>query len=210
MTDTTYEIEICNPHQQVLADGPEYRNILRVFLDVDGECYIEAYSKHSSENGAPVSIWDKRDLIWEQVASQGASHVVDLSALVKLREEIAPLIKTVADGHSTEWNGSNYVGCLTEEASDASDEIETLVSRCQWADDSITVWDAYDWIYDNKKQTIADLKLTASSTPVECAVAAIQLDKDAKQDGVILADTRECIDALVEELKEAAEAEKED
>jgi hypothetical protein len=208
MTDTPivpYEIDILSKHGEVHAHGSEWRNILTVELDEDGACTISVDSKHSSDNGVPFSVWHGRTLRWTNESSQGASAVVDGYALEALRDKIAPLISIVSIGHRTKWDGNNMVGRLTDEAAEASDEIENLVEACAWADDSIGFWDAYAWIADNKRQTIEDLKLTATSTDAEKAAAAETLTKEARSQDVILTNVESCIDALVEELQEDSE-----
>ena len=208
MTDTPiapYEIEILSKNGEVHADGSEWRNVLTVELDEDGDCTISVDSRHSSDNGVPFAVWHRRTLQWTSESSQGASAVVDRHALEALRDKIAPLIAIVSIGHSTKWDGNNMVGRLTDEAAEASDEIERLVESCAWADDSIGIWDAYDWVADNKTQTIADLKLTATSTDTEKAAAAEALTQEARSQDVILTNAVGCIEALVEELQESDE-----
>jgi len=44
---------------------------------------------------------------------------------------------------------------VTEDAGTASEEIEALIGAADWTDGDVMVWDAYDWIVADGRDTVA-------------------------------------------------------
>ena len=84
--------------------------------------------------------WHGRTLSWEVNPALSVDEINDLL------DEITPLLQTVHDGHDSEWDGSNYVGTLTEQARQASDEILDLCTGTLHQETAWSVWDAAEWL----------------------------------------------------------------
>ena len=62
----------------------------------------------------------------------GVDPYLTLKGIDKLHREIRPLLEEIAAGHSVEWNGSNNVGKLTDEADDARDRLDYMLHQTDW------------------------------------------------------------------------------
>jgi hypothetical protein len=54
------------------------------------------------------------------------SPYLSASEINKLMEELKPLALRVCEGYEKVWNGNNHVGSLTDDASEADEEMERL------------------------------------------------------------------------------------
>lgn len=63
----------------------------------------------------------------------------------RLLAEIAPLAQLVLDGYSCEWDGSNNIGELTDDAEVACEQIRGICDDIDDDDDCLKVWQAGDW-----------------------------------------------------------------
>jgi hypothetical protein len=145
------------------------------------DCYIwldghDVGASYNSEigNAIPMDVWHgttRRYFLRFVLSGQAANN---------LMEYLTPILQRVADGLSEEWDGSNYVGCLTDDAMIAESEIERMIDKWLDEDDALKVWDASDW-YQN--DTALDLGIRADMTNEECAVLAENLEQDALDSG---------------------------
>jgi hypothetical protein len=196
-------ITIKSENGELVGGGSEWKAELRLVLDEDGNTVLYVKDRHSSDNGTSSDEWHGRDQVWTN--RNPSCGVVDLEALEQLAKDVSPLLDRVHAGHNVEWDGSNMVGTLDDDAQEASELIEKLVMDCEWANDQIAVWDASDWIDSNWREVAADLKLTATSTQDEKNAAEKALDKMASGDNCRLLHTDIAIDWLVEKLQEEAD-----
>jgi hypothetical protein len=90
-----------------------------VFAELDLETG-ELSTRYNPEigNGVPMNVWNNRSM---RFYFAGIPTVARANAAMR---EVAPLAQRVLDGASVVWNGSNYVGRLTDAAEDAAEEIE--------------------------------------------------------------------------------------
>lgn len=129
-----------------------------------------------------------------------------------LAETLQPLLQRVVDGFEEVWNGSNHVGRLTQDASHAEYEIESVIDRLNQTDgDHVQVWDAAEWLagQGSGEEAARDLGVTADSTDEEIAALAQRLEEEADLDGVVLygdlaREIRDIRDAMKETTEEEA------
>ena len=67
----------------------------------------------------------------------------DLDSLLK---EISPLLQEVHDDHSVEWDGSNMVGRISDEAMDSYNKAKDI---CQEWEGSLQVRDVGEWLFNS-------------------------------------------------------------
>ena len=89
-----------------------------------------------------MEVWNGKAQQWRTVLSQGCRALPDVNAIEQLAEKLAPLLDRVRAGHSVEWNGSNNVGRLTDDAQEASEEIDAILTGSSWTDTERQGWDA--------------------------------------------------------------------
>lgn len=114
-----------NPPKPIYAPRSWEKALLRI---EDGSVRIVDRSYYGGD-GAPVKEWNREVLIFELASSYAGETKLDVDRLREDLEDggvLAGLLDRSIAGHTVEWNGSNYVGRLTEDARDASDEIQQL------------------------------------------------------------------------------------
>ena len=65
-----------------------------------------------------------------------------------LGDELPELLARIERGHSVEWDGRNYAGRFTDDASAAISEIETLAEDARILERLPQTWDAEEWFID--------------------------------------------------------------
>jgi hypothetical protein len=88
-------------------------------------CY---YADPEIGNGRSASVFHgvaRRWLIPEDLTARGYES---------LHSDIEDMLQRVSAGLTTRWDGNNTVGCLSEDASNASDELEEYLRNC-WQND---------------------------------------------------------------------------
>lgn len=197
-------------NSRVPLDGaPHCETQWRLSLDEGGTVQIYSRDYYGSD-GTPMDIWHRRTLEWgfRRRGDQSVTDAAELAADLAEGGVLRALLERVHAGHSVDWNGSNMVGGLTDDATEASDEIERLLDKYATDDTAPTVWDAYEWLTargSTKAETVLrDLGITADATEEEISVAAKDADSIAKGDDVELVDTEKAVRELIREVKEAA------
>lgn len=149
-----------------------------------------------------MSVHHRRDLQYGVTLSQGAAVLPSKNALLDLAEKLQPLVDRVHAGHEVDWNGSNMVGKLNEDAQEAEEEINYLFDRLapdEWTREGVVIMPADEWIHDTRFDDI-----TATMTDEELEAVAAEYERAAKRDGAYL------IGSVLEALKEAREELKSD
>lgn len=194
-------------NDEILAKGDdanEWSTCLRVEMDQDGEATIEVAEVHSSErNSTPMVVWHRQWLRWD--GDLGGSAVVDPDSLQRLATKLRPLLEIVAEGHTVEWDGSNHKGQLTDEAEEASDEIERIVMDWQWRSDVWSVWDASEWASAAWRDIVEQHNIRPGMTKDEIAAVAKALEVEAHGDNVVLQHTVGAIEWMIEKIEDEAE-----
>lgn len=111
-----------------------------VYLDEEGN--VRADYCGLIGGGQPMEVWLGRTLRWSVNPEVNGDHLAELLE----SDEVRALLERVHAGHSVEWNGSNYVGRLTDDARAASDELERIFEDETHNGDSGGVWEASEWI----------------------------------------------------------------
>ena len=136
---------------------------------------LAAYYNSEIGNAVPFSVWHGHDRrYW--VPSDASAH--DLNTLMA---EIAPVASRLYDGYESEWNGSNHVARLTEDAEEAELEIEAIIERFIWEESMrYDGWD--EWYVDNPMDVLSE---SESEDDFDNRTAA-----DLSSNGRVLVDTR--------------------
>jgi hypothetical protein len=199
------EITINASADEVLG-GPEWRPYLTLELTEGGEASLRTCDRHSSDNGTIFDVWHGRTCQWSASLSQGSYTLPDVSKIEAIAEQVKPLLDRVHAGHSTYWDGSNYRGRLTEDAEEASEEIDRIFEQADWYDESRAVWDAGEWIAGaGFLETAKEFGLTVASDAAAWEAAEKALIQQAESDSVVLVQMDKAIDRMKEALQEEAE-----
>ncbi len=135
--------------------------------------------------GTPMDVYHRRRLWWDVDPHLTGQAVADLLA------EIAPLAQRVLDGWTEDWDGNNNVGTLTEDAQQASDEIERLCIETATSDERVSVYQAREWISDYDWPSY---HWTGSAT---WQSVASEIEEEARGEGVLIDDdTAEALKTL--------------
>lgn len=200
------KIAICTEDGEVRGTAGEdtgWTAVLRVDLDEDGTALIAVDSVHNSDNGVPFHVWHRRTLRYTGEAC--SCGVVSEASLNELASKLSPLLDRVSAGHTVEWDGNNMKGQLTDDAQEASDEVDRIVNEWEWQSD-VEVWDAADWVFNSDwKATGKQLGLSANSTDEDKKKACKQIEEWAERDGVVLQGVAKSVDWFVDTLAEEQE-----
>lgn len=109
------------------------------YVELDGSMVTADYSGEIG-NGVPADVWHNRTLRWYINGAMSGSDINDLI------EQITPLLEIVYAGHDTEWDGNNWVGKLTDEAQEASEQIERICTEYQ---PSVECWEVDMWLWNS-------------------------------------------------------------
>jgi hypothetical protein len=98
---------------------------------------------YSGEIGGGCSrhVWTGRDRQYRVVSTVNALELVKWLQL----DDVRALLERIHTGHSVEWDGSNYVGRLTDDALDASETFEHELEEFGH-DAAVSIWRAGDFI----------------------------------------------------------------
>jgi hypothetical protein len=137
-------------------------------LDIDTYCQID---------GTPISVWHG---VVRRYCLSPYTNAEDLTADINAGV-FDELFQRIVDGSEVEWDGDNHVGRLNEDAREAEEELEKLLE--DYADGSIGLWEAGDWLQDSSDE---DLGVTAASTDDELAKKARELEEEARAEGAVV------------------------
>ena len=158
-------------------------------------------------DGTPFDEWHARTLTWGFLEA-GDESVIDRETLkADLGEggKLRALLERVHAGHSTVWDGSNYVGELNADASEASEEIETMLADYDVDRSAPDRWDSYEWLTaggsSSLESCLADLGLTVDATPEQIADAAEKSRKMALGDGIEIASADDAIREIIADVR---------
>ena len=73
-------------------------------------------------------------------------------------QELALLVSRVQDGLDIEWDGSNHIGTLTQDASDAEDDLTGLLGLNGILDRACEVYVNHDLAYEGLRDDLAAIK----------------------------------------------------
>lgn len=103
---------------------------------------------HNIGGGTPVDVWHNRTLQWQVPANVRGDALADLLE----SERVRGLLERVHAGHEVDWDGNNHVGTLDEDATKASEELDSIFGSDyfkgggEWKEsDLVNVWSLGDW-----------------------------------------------------------------
>jgi hypothetical protein len=139
MTEAS-KITIKYPERHLYNRFPGQANPQPAYIELAGDGGLSAdYSGEIGGNSMPMDVWQGRRQQWSIPSS------LSVDAICRVLDAIEPLAQRVFTGLSIDWDGSNWVGKLNVDASDASDEIEQYIEREIGSEDHLTVQDATDY-----------------------------------------------------------------
>jgi hypothetical protein len=110
---------------------PSQSNPQDAFVEIDSTGAVWYYSNPEIGNGVPSDVFHGTARRWR------IPHVLTAQGYESLHRDIEDMLQRIADGMETYWDGQNTAGRLTEDASDASDELEQFLSNC-WQNDYLS------------------------------------------------------------------------
>lgn len=178
-----------------------------------GQCsvqpaYLELYEDGSVSadwdgeigGGTPMNVWNGRSIRWSLPDSLTGEAVADFLA----REDVAALLARIHEGHSVEWDGSNNVGRLTEDAAEAQQDLEQLIQSNPFSEsDFAWVMTAREWAFG--EQNVAEVWPDQSET-LEAVAARVEHDTIHADARIVL--TTKMQDAFLDEIEEAYDRER--
>lgn len=156
----------------------------------------------------PIDVYHRRDLVWQIASARNGSCAVDVEAL---RDDLAEggvlsrLLDRVRAGHSIEWDGSNMVGRLTDDAEEAREEISYLIAASRRYASDTMVMSAEEWLcgQDDGGVVLGRLEISVDATAEQISDCAAECVAQAEMDGIILTgDMAEVIRSVIAEARE--------
>lgn len=182
----------------------------RLVLDIEEDSVsLLSLTVYGSGDGVPESVWHGRRRRYELARGDAVLSLEALRALLAEGGRLATLIDRIIAGLSTDWDGSNMVGTLTDDAIAAEAELEEWLEPCvsrralsdAIIDDQWAIWDEYDWLAADARGTI-----TAATTDAEIDAYLTTMRDLATSDNVILTgDARDDLIDLRDAKREDAE-----
>jgi hypothetical protein len=176
------------------------------FEPADGTARFGVNGNPGPSYGVPFDVWHgvtRRYSVQPYISRDG---------LAELAEAASPLLQRIADGYSSRWDGSNFKGRLTDDATEAEEELEALCERIS-EESRVDIHDAGEWLYGSgsSAETVAEsVGVTARSTDAEIEEIATGLIGSAETDGVGLdGDVAALLRHLRDTLEENAAGEEE-
>ena len=118
---------------------------LELVLDEDCTWHVRDGDRGAGD-GTPVEEWHNRVRVYQLASTQGCT-CYDADAVREWLEQHVPLLKRITAGHSVEWNGKNNVGCLTDDAKDAEEDLELAIEDANSSFHSdLAAWEAGEWL----------------------------------------------------------------
>lgn len=133
-------------------------------------------AQECDDNATPEDEWNGRTVTGHLAVRPDESEA---RSYLESDEAIA-LVQRVLDGGEVDWDGSNFVGHLNEDACAALDELvedlENLAPN-QWA-----IWDVNEWL----NPTLDDMGIKAETTDEEIAALVETIETQAENENVII------------------------
>lgn len=116
-----------------------------------------------------------------------------------LMHRLKPLFQRVVDGFEIIWDGHNHVAKLSDDATDADEEIQQQCRNCMEdrdPEDCVAYWDAGDWL-DPIRKELED-EITADTTDEQLDTIERRLRVDVEEGTVVAG-----INIVLEEIRDA-------
>jgi hypothetical protein len=158
--------------------GGELRPTL--WLSLDHETAGVSMDSYAPGTGTPEPEWNSRTITADLRTEDGIPDEDALCDYLHGTEAIA-LLQRVFDGGSIEWDGSNHVGSLDDDAQAAWGELIANIANLPNSD--LTVWSVEDWLGNLSAD---ELGITADTTDDEIDEIRSKLEGDADDQDIIL------------------------
>ena len=100
---------------------------------------LSAYYNPEIGDSIPMSVYHGTVLRWR------IPNDLTCAGINALVSDILPMLRQIAGGYSDRWDGSNWIGSLTNDAQAASDELERIVWELEPEEyERHEIWDAAD------------------------------------------------------------------
>ena len=117
---------------------PRQCNPQPAHVELDHAGRVTADSSGEIGNGVPFHVWHRRTLRFRVDPCVGGAALADYLE----GDEGRALLERIHTGHTVEWDGSNHVGMLDEDAEAA----KLLLEQALMALDCVVVWNTDEWI----------------------------------------------------------------
>lgn len=181
---------------------PRQTSAQPAYIEMDEGGAVSVDWDSSIGNGAPMSVWHNRTLRWSIPNTLTGAALADFLG----REDVQALLERIHAGHSVDWDGRNQVGRLTDDARNASYDLEGLCETTWDPDEHARIWPCAEFLPDLRPLNAAgnvtgwrdgdavglrinsETTLSADATDEEIATLAESLEAEAKDNGIILED----------------------
>ena len=123
---------------------PRQNGPLSAFVEMDEQGNVSAGINYEIGGAVPAHVWHNRTLRWGVSPYANGNNLANLLESERVRE----LFERVHNGHSVEWDGSNMVGRLDEDAAAAALELEQVLSPESGEYEMVQVCTAHEFIAD--------------------------------------------------------------
>lgn len=120
-------------------NGPQ-----RAYVEMDDKGCVSADIDYDIGGAVPMRVAHNRTLRWDVSPYANGDSLADLLD----SELVRGLLERVHNGHTVEWDGSNMVGRLDDDAKAAALELEQILSPYSGEYELAQVCDAYAYIAD--------------------------------------------------------------
>lgn len=164
-------------------------------LDGEGLVRLEVRTRFGGD-ATPMEEYHRRLLTWTVLESPAQLDVARLRAALTVGGALHELMHRVAEGHDEAWDGHNVVGTLTDDAEEASAELQQAFEDEAFASD-VVVLDADAWFDD-----FASMDIRKDSTDEELEALASAGEDQAEQNGIVLVNPLAVLIAYRDRLRE--------
>lgn len=176
-------------------------------IDENGDVRLTTRTHHAAGEGIPVEECNQRTLVYTLASSECRQCALDTK---RLREDLAEggrlavLLEWVIAGHSVEWDGNNYVGHLTEDATEASYELQQVGD---YASD-VDVWNPRDWLMCEQasaETALTSLGIWTTASDTEIDDLTNRLLAEAESNNLVFDGGRNAVNDAIRDLIEDAQ-----
>lgn len=159
--------------------GGELRPTL--WISLERETAGVSMDSYAPGTGTPADEWHGRTITASLLTEDGIPDENELREY--LADDGMALLQRIYDGGSIDWDGSNHIGHINDDADDAYAELRSAIDalpRC-----SLAIWACADWF---GACSDAELGITSDTTDAEIAALAESYETGALDNNVILGD----------------------
>jgi len=173
----TYRLDTISHPTALFCQYPGQSQPQAAHVTIDEYGSVTADYSGDIGNGCLMRVWHGLDMQYR------VAGTVDATSLVTWlqTDAVRALLERVHAGHSVEWDGSNYTGCLTDDGLDASDDFARALEAFG-QDVAVAIWSAAAWVGDCPLSDVWPDGVPAQQ-------AADDLEKSALAEGIYLHDS---------------------